>query len=884
MRLVKAIRKHPLLVAFLLPIIIMAIYFFAVRHVYPFGNGSLLTVDLGQQYIDFYAYFRQTLLGHPGQLFYAWNNALGGDAFGTWAYYLISPFNLVLCLLPKAQLDLGITIITLLKYGSASWTMAYYLKHHNVNGGLLPTFGLAYALSGWMIANQLNLIWFDGAIILPLICLGIDQLHGARPKTYVLWLAIALITNYYTGYMLCLFVIGYFGFTLCEQTQTWRLLRTSLLRFAGGSLLAGALAAVVLLPTFFQLTQSKGTYTVTHITAKFEYNPLHLLSKFFSGTFNFDQMPSGLPNVFVGAIAVLAAVLYFTSRKIRWQERLAALIWTVFLGMSLMFEPLDLLWHGMQFPVWYPYRFSFIVCFWLILLAARYIQAEPRGANLIQLALLLAIVASAGAYVWLHKKSFSFLTSRTIIFSIVLGLMAVVLLSLPRRREFRALVLAFTIIDATASSVLALNQISYVSHSDYHSYTTTLSAGVSKIQKQDTGFYRIGKTILRTKNDAMQVGYVGEDQFTSMMPPALPKFFSEIGQPEGDGFVTYANGTILLDAILNTKYWLNLQPQNNNDLKGKLLPTLSPRPDLATYHSFGHTDLLAIRRNQNALGFGFAASDQILKTKLNSGSPIANQELMLAGLEGTGYKSMFSVVPFTHTTLTNLQEVKGSSMVYKMRGKHKVGSVEYQFTVPTSEPLYLTVGGDFTDNAVTITQNGKQIKTYDTFRNQVMLNVTPTDTKTVQTLKFTFSKQIDFGQVTLYQLNEQSALRSIKQLAKSKLHVTSFHSNSLNGTININQPGQVLFTTIPWAKGWHVKIDGKTATPKKTLGLFMAFKLSRGKHTISMVYYPPYLGVGLAISLVAAALAWLWLHKRREYRHAAPMSRRLRLQMRRGRN
>ncbi len=69
MRWINSIKRHPLTVAFALPIIIMGIYFCACQHVYPFGNSSLLTVDMGQQYIDFYAYFRQTLLGHPGQFF-----------------------------------------------------------------------------------------------------------------------------------------------------------------------------------------------------------------------------------------------------------------------------------------------------------------------------------------------------------------------------------------------------------------------------------------------------------------------------------------------------------------------------------------------------------------------------------------------------------------------------------------------------------------------------------------------------------------------------------------------------------------------------------------------------------------------------------------------
>ncbi|WP_369395878.1 YfhO family protein [Lacticaseibacillus saniviri] len=97
-------------------------------HVYPFGNSSLLTVDLGQQYIDFYSYFRQTILGHPDQFLYSFNKALGGDMLGVFAYYLMSPFNFILLFFPKSMLDTGIVALTLLKYGSAGLTMCYYLK------------------------------------------------------------------------------------------------------------------------------------------------------------------------------------------------------------------------------------------------------------------------------------------------------------------------------------------------------------------------------------------------------------------------------------------------------------------------------------------------------------------------------------------------------------------------------------------------------------------------------------------------------------------------------------------------------------------------------------------------------------------------------------
>ncbi|MDP4057640.1 YfhO family protein, partial [Escherichia coli] len=45
--------------SFLLPVLILFIYGL-IRHVFPFGGQTIMTVDLGQQYIDFYAYFRTT--------------------------------------------------------------------------------------------------------------------------------------------------------------------------------------------------------------------------------------------------------------------------------------------------------------------------------------------------------------------------------------------------------------------------------------------------------------------------------------------------------------------------------------------------------------------------------------------------------------------------------------------------------------------------------------------------------------------------------------------------------------------------------------------------------------------------------------------------------
>ena len=74
--------QSSLLIAFFIPVIIMGSYF-AYRQMAPFGQNSILTVDLGQQYIDFLAAFRNLILHHPTSLFYSFSKGLGGEMLGT---------------------------------------------------------------------------------------------------------------------------------------------------------------------------------------------------------------------------------------------------------------------------------------------------------------------------------------------------------------------------------------------------------------------------------------------------------------------------------------------------------------------------------------------------------------------------------------------------------------------------------------------------------------------------------------------------------------------------------------------------------------------------------------------------------------------------------
>ena len=845
-------KKYPLILSFLLPGLLVAFYF-AIRGAFPFGSSSVLTVDLGQQYIDFFAYLRQTLLGNPGQLFYAFNKGLGGDMFGVFAYYLLSPFNLLVVLFPADLLDVAVFVIMILKISTAGLTMGWYAKRHAITGLMIPTFGLAYALSGWMLANSFNLMWLDAAILLPLIIQSLETLlNGGRVFAYIGWLTAAFIVNFYTGYMIAIFLVLYTGYWLGSHAVSWRQTAHAGLRFAWASILAGMNSAVVLLPTWFQLAQSKGTYTVKTIQWRFEYAPDRLLSKMLPGSFNFDQMPSGYPNFYIGALGFVLAILFFISRHQTWRQKMAAALVTAFLVLSCMFEPLDLMWHGFQFPVWYPYRFTFILCFWLLSLGISTLQKHQSALSFRTLVILLIVFGLIDGDVALHLNHYNFLTIGHLIFGIGTLLLVLVWLSLDHRRPFW-FGFAIVLVDMSGSLILTLNQLAYLDHHAYHDYAAALIQGARTINQTDNGFFRIGKTTIRTRNDPMTGNYRGADQFNSLLEPATPQFFGQIGQPEDDGSVAYTNGTLITDSLLGIKYFLT--PTHTC----AALPDAGQRPDLKWYQQLRQVGPWQVLKSPFAQQLGFAADKALLNQQLYSDTPLANQSFILQAALGKNTTPYFTALPLPSPTLTGVRRVTtGTNPTFAKSGSGP-HTVSYQFQPQTGKTYVLTLGSHFANHLVTLKQNGKTVTLPESFNDTITVNVTPANAAEIQTLTFQLNKkEAWFENIGLYQAHTEQLIQDLTQLQTGGWHVTHVTATTLAANITIHKQNQMLQTTIPTAPGWQVKVNGQPVKPKTSLGIFMALPLKPGHYHITMRYRPPLLGWGSLITIAGVLLTFCW--------------------------
>ncbi|WP_373471923.1 YfhO family protein [Carnobacterium alterfunditum] len=900
-------KQWPLLLAFFVPFLTLStIYIF--QGVYPFGNDSLLTVDLGQQYIDFFAYYRQTFFEDPSTFFYSFSKAIGGDMLGLWAYYLTSPFNLLFLLFPHTQITLAVTCLTLLKISLSGLSFGYLLKKaFNGTGFILAAFSISYALMGYTIVNQLNIMWLDGLIFLPLIVLGLERLIDKKAGLlYSIFLGIMLFANYYIAYMICLFLICYFIFRLVSvsypKEMPWKMkfkeTLVSIGLFIWHSVLGAGLAGILLLPTFQALMESKASYTKFEFDWELAYPFSEMLSKLFIGAFNFEQMPSGYPNLFIGSLALVSFLCYFFNQSFSKRERLAALAVMILFVVSLNLEAFNKIWHAMQYPIWYPYRFSFVVCFFMLVNGFRSFM-HYEGMRPISTFVSMVLTALVSFYV--YNGEFDFIYTEQIILTILFTFMVIFLLIIKPQKYTWLPVVFFilTTIEMGLNAQIDLSRLSYVDQDNFTVYQTELDANIDAVQDMDSTFYRIEKTFLRTKNDSFQANYPSITHFSSTFERTIPALFGSLGFPVGDGFLAYSNGTLLTDALFNIQYYMSEKDapylvENNNSLETKnarlkktlayavkpsllidslVTPTVSDekkaafelsimqtKPDLRSYKQIGETDRIFIYENQNALPLAFGSSSAILDVSLLEDQPIQLQETILHSLTGNQLAadyfvpSEFDSTVYQNVTLSDAL----NETTYQKQVLNNDASVSFQFTPDTNDSFYLTLSPNIKDEDVELFLNGEPFTQYKTYRDQLILNLASQNKGDTITFKISLKEStIRLKDFQLYRLDSIGFDQAIQSLKTGGMTIEEYGNTSFKGTVNIQKGQDILMTTIPYSEGWAVKIDGVPVQTKQALESLLVVPIDEGKHVIELDYTAPLFFEGTILTLLSAALLLL---------------------------
>lgn len=406
----------------MLPMAIMLVVW-AFMGTFPFGDKSLMAVDFGQQYISFFGLLKHAVLsGDLSSLSYSFTKSLGGDMIGVLGYYLMSPFNIIYILTPLKYFGFAVFLTIWLRYGAIGMAFAFLLikryKGLESRKWLVPLFATAYALSGMLVSYQMNVIFYDAMIMLPIVIVYLEELlDGGAPYRYAFALGLTVLLQFYMGYMISIFIALYACYYVSPRLMVegdWkkkiRNVSLPLLQAVIYSIIGIALASVILLPVFFNLIESKGQVGggMTFSLA-FQINPLDIFAKLVVGGFdNTSGWSAGpnLPNIYIGALGLLGFVSYFLSKKVVTVKKWAAGLVTFVFFISFVNEFVSKIWHMGQNPAGFFFRFSWLFSFFMLILAY---QAMKEKIMLSRIANLVIGLVLALAVVYVYSQNYSFI-------------------------------------------------------------------------------------------------------------------------------------------------------------------------------------------------------------------------------------------------------------------------------------------------------------------------------------------------------------------------------------------------------------------------------------------------------------------------------------------
>ena len=868
-------KKVVYLTSFFLPIGIMLVSWI-INGFFPFGAKSLMAVDFNAQYIGLYAYLRHLFFnGDWNSFFYSFSKSIGGGMLGIWGFNLISPFNLLYFFFSEQNFQWAVMLTIGLRYGvmGLTWTHFFVKRYDGLekNPEFLPLFGSLYALNGFNVSYQMNPIFYDGMIMLPLVLMGVEEvLDRTGAKRYVLLLALALLLHFYMGYMICIFVVIYALFYLFKsKDRTFKQGFLQLLQLGFYSILAVGLVAFIIVPILLSLVSTKGGLESKLLFEwKLQIDPFDIFSKLFLGSFDNSSWPAGpnLPNIYVGTLGMIGTVYYFLSSNIQKREKMASLVVLIVFILSCVHEFTSKLWHMGQNPAGFFYRFSWIMAFFLVYLAylsLREVEQLNWKKSLVVAGVMILI------FILVMTREYSFLIVPQKIATLALIFVILSILVWPKIHKRWAFLAAVTAIELMMNATIVQSRVGYTDAYKYQDAVKQLQTAVAPIRPNDKEFYRIHGSFHLSKNDPFMADYPGMSVFSSNLENSTRDLFEQLGN-NGINATTYYYGTPLSDALFSLKYWMTPKPVYTKDYPdtskmyvfGKYATRLDITENTPVVYEEERTEVFQIPQT---LPIAFGVNEKLASLELRMNQPIQNYNKIIAAQLGEDVKYL-DMLAANEITTDNFLAVERAE-TYQRIDSSKSASITYHFTPQTDEEYWITLPTRFSrndKNNIKMYLNGEEYHFLNNYQATQLVNIaSQSQGKSIEfKIEVNTDEEYTFTGVRLAKTYRSVANQFIQERQNQAIQLTHWDNSHIRGTVTITDDSSVMFTSIPYDKGWTVKVDGKVVETRKIWNSLLGFAITNGEHTIELSFIPEGWKIGVVISIVSLIVFFGLIYKK----------------------
>ena len=366
-------------------VLLIVLFTFLLKGIYPFGNKTIAIGDLGQSYMTFYHFLFDVLRGDKS-VFFDYALGMGSNTYGGFVIDgFINPINWIVAIGSRNSIPYKLSFVLIIKLMVISLTSYILFKKINRKNNFYNIlFSVFYALSGYTLCYYSNLMWLDVVALFPLFVLATKYMFDTN-KTY--WfgivLALILICNYNLAYMVLLFIIIiipiYIHFVLDKKDR-----KKAVFNLIIGVLISIGLSAFAFIPALMQTLSSyrmSGEITNTVTNINFYHKFCMIL---------FQSLPI--------TIFLLSLKNRDKKNKIYKSANIALLLCLV---IPIFIERVNLWWHTGSYQQ-FPFRFGFIPILILYMTSLYYInnmkEEDKKDINIKKIIFISFLIVVLGLF------------------------------------------------------------------------------------------------------------------------------------------------------------------------------------------------------------------------------------------------------------------------------------------------------------------------------------------------------------------------------------------------------------------------------------------------------------------------------------------------------
>lgn len=845
-----------------------------------YGNNTILRGDLFAQYIDFISMFLRVLKGEES-FWYSFSIFYGSGSVLTYAYYCLSPFNL-LYLIEGISIPAMTTVIIGLKFSLAAATFSFFAGKVLKRGGVpVILFSLYYAFNTFSIAFYFNMVWLDTLYLLPIVILLLFELvdHDRIIGFTIVWIFM-FVTNFYMSYMVGIFTALAFVALLIlryrEKNYNPRILIRKIFLFSFSVLLAIGCCAVLLLPS--------AKFLLSHLADdNVAFEPLantvfHLVNGFYIGVI--PDTDNNVPLLYCGLPTLLLAPFYFFQKRFSLKERLLTAVLLFFLFLSTLFLPLFIFMHAFDYPNWYSYRFTFIISFILCAVACRCYDDsnEHVSAKIPYLIVALILFYSFMRAFWPLTANAGDVTNSAgglainALFMIVWYFILFRRPTLTRKSRLNRVLTFVTIpvllAEITINGYLCMQHLGAVplSESEYAQWYYPEKEAITRIKADDNDFYRISANMEYSSNAPSMFGYAGFNTFSTSDVYQLRNSLHSLGISTVNRAIQEFGYTPVTYMLFAQKYTLDMTLYIDSDQESASKEDYIPA---------------VIQKNEYALPLGYMVSGDIASYAPGP-DPFANQEQLVRLMTGSEHDFFIDIADseIQKSSYNMLVNSSAEQLLFD-REIYMIKDAYASFGVPVPEGLtyYACFTQDqpearFSSPYVVGIKKGYQetpLLSYGCImEGQPIPALFPEDYRAVSVV-FNDNSTNGYFCSDHYAVYYDSRMLAdaYDALSANPWEIHEFFSDDIKGTVTATEDKPVFFTSIPYEEGWHAYVDGQPVKVVSALNnAFLALVLSPGTHDVELRYIAPGSHSGAIITFISLLIGLLLLciHLIRQFR------------------